>query len=117
MRDEILSRRQCEVGDWPTDWHSTNPGRGNPLSTPDAHAAPPGHSTGPYLRQGTLYAVEVCWLSGGAVTCRTYRVRAAGECQAARVGCRRARRMLRRRRVARVEAVGVEPIGRGDSHE
>ena len=117
MRDEILSRRQCEVGDWPTDWHSTNPGRGNPLSTPGAHAAPSGHGTGPHLRQGTLYAVEVCWLSGGAVTCRTYHVRAAGECQAARVGCRRARRMLRRRRVSRIEAVGVEPIGRGDGYE
>ena len=112
MRDEILSRWQCE----PADRRSTNPGRGNPLSTPDAHAAP-GHGTGPYLRQGTLYAVEVCWISGGAVTCRTYRVRAAGECQAARVGYRRARRMLRRRRVSRIEAVGVEPIGRGDGHE
>ena len=77
MRDEILSRWQYEVGDWPADRHSTNPCRGNPLSTPDAHATPPGHGTGPYLRQGTLYAVEVCWISDGAVTCRTYRVRAA----------------------------------------
>ena len=112
MRDEILSRWQCE----PADRHSTNPGRGNPLSTPDAHAAP-GHGTGPYLRQGTLYAVEVCWISGGAVTCRTYQVRAASEYRAARVGCRRAHRMLRRRRVSRIEAVGVEPIVQGDGHE
>ena len=117
MRDETLSRCQREVGDWPADKHSTNPGRGTPLSTPDAHAAPPGHGTSPYLRQGTLYAVEVCWISGGAVTCRTYRVRAVDECRAARIGCRRARRMLRRRRVARVEAVDVEPILQGDGHE
>ena len=117
MRDEILSQWQCEVGDWPADRHSTNPGRGNPLSTPDAHAAPSGHGTGPYLRQGTLYAVEVCWISGGAVTCRTYHVRATSEYRAARVGCRRAHRMLRRRRVSRIEAVGVEPIVQGDGHE
>jgi|GEM_PF-2748657 len=117
MRDEILSRWQCEVGDWPTDRHSTNPARGNPLSTPDGPAAPPGHGTDPYLRQGALYAVEVCWISGGAVTCRTYQVRAASEYRAARVGCRRARRMLRRRRVSRIEAVGVEPILQGDGHE
>ena len=117
MHDEILSRWQCEFGDWPADRHSTNPGRGNPLSMPDAHPAPPGHGTDPDLRQGALYAVEVCWISGGAVTCRTYQVRAASEYRAARVGCRRAHRMLRRRRVSRIEAVGVEPIVQGDGHE
>ena len=117
MRDEILSRWQCEFGDWPADRRSTNPGRENPLSTPNRTAAAPSQGTVPYLQTGILYAVEVCWISGGAVTCRTYRVRAAGECQAARVGCRRARRMLRRRRVSRIEAVGVEPILQGDGHE
>ena len=117
MRDEIFSRWQCEGGDWPADMHTTNPGRGNPLSTTSGPAVPAGHGTGPYLRQGTMYAVEVCWISGGAVTCRTYQVRAASEYRAARVGCRRARRMLRRRRVSRIEAVGVEPILPGDGHE
>jgi len=106
MRDHILSQR-----------HSTNPGRGNPLSTPDAHASPSVHGTGPCVRQASLYAVEVCWINSGAVTCRTYHVRAASECRAARIGCRRARRMLRRRRVSRIETVGVEPIDRGDGHE
>lgn len=117
MRDEILSRWQCDVGDWPADRHSTNPGRGNPLSTPDGPAAPPCHGTNMRTRCGILYAVEVCWLSGGTVTCRTYRVRAANECHAARVGRSQARKNLRRRRVTRIEAVDIEPIGRGDGHE
>jgi hypothetical protein len=72
MREEIISQWQREVDGSPADGHSTDAGRGNPLSTPDGPAAPPGHGAGPYLGWGTLYAVEVCWLSGGAVTCRTY---------------------------------------------
>ena len=117
MHDDILSRWRCEVDGPPTDGHSSGASRGNPLSTPDEPATPPSSRTGPYLRQENLYAVEVCWISDGAVTCRTYRVRAVNESRAARIGCRRARKVLRRRRVTRIEAVDVEPIGRGDGHE
>ena len=116
MRDEVLSRWRCEVDGSSTDGHSSGAGRGTRLSTPDEPATPPSNRKGPYRRQGTLYAVEVCWISNGAVTCRTYRVRAVNESRAARIGCRRARKVLRRRRVTRIEAVDVEPIGRGDGH-
>lgn len=117
MRDEILSRWQCEVDGSPADGPSTDAGRGNPLSTPEGPATPPGHGTGSYLRRGTLYAVEVCWIRDGMVICRTYRVRAVNECRAARIGCGRARRVLRGHRVTRIEAVDVEAIGREDGHE
>jgi hypothetical protein len=117
MRDEVLFRLRCEVDGLPTDGQSSGADRGAPLSTPNEPATPPSNRTGPYLRKGTLYAVEVCWISDGAVTCRTYRVRAVNESRAARIGCRRARKVLRRRRVTRIEAVDVEPIGRGDGHE
>ena len=87
MRDDILSRCRCEVHGSSTDGHSSGAGRGTPPSTPDEPATPPSNRKGPYLRQGTLYAVEVCWISDGAVTCRTYRVRAVNESRAARIGC------------------------------
>jgi hypothetical protein len=87
---------------------------GNPLSK-IADPAAPGNR--PPLCYGTLYAVEVCWISAGSVTCRTFRVRALDECRAARTGCARARRVLRGRRATRIEAVDVEPIGRGDGDE
>ena len=117
MRDDILSRWRCEADGSSTDGHSSGAGGGTPLCTPDEPATPPRSRTGPYRRQGTLYAVEVCWISDGAVTCRTYRVCAANESRAARIGCRWARRVLRRRRVTRIEAVDVEPIGWRDGHE
>ena len=106
MRDQSLSRWQCGLDGSAADALSTAPGRGKS-----------GLGNRPHLRQGTLYAVEVCWISGGVVTCRTYRVRALTDCRAARIGCGRARRTLRGRRVTRIEAVDVEPIARGDGHE
>lgn len=115
MRDQSLSRWQCGLDGSAADALSTGPDRGNPLSKTAGPAVPTG--TGPHLRPGTLYAVEVCWISGGTVTCRTFRVRALDECRAARIGCGRARRALRGRRVTRIEAVDVEPIARGDGHE
>jgi hypothetical protein len=117
MRDQTLSRWQCALDGSVADALSTGPGRGNPLSKIAGRAVPAGSGSGPYPRPGTLYAVEVCWISGGAVTCRTFRVRAPDECRAARIGCGRARRALRGRRATRIEAVDVEPIARGDGHE
>ena len=67
-------------------------------------------------RRRAFFAVEVCWISGGAVTCRTYQVRAANEDRAACLACRRAREALGER-FTRVEAVDIEQIPRGDGHE
>ena len=66
------------------------------------------------LRRGR-YAVEVCWLSEGTVTCRTYQVRATSEVQAARLACQCADKAMGSR-ISRIEAVDVEPLQRGDSH-
>lgn len=65
-------------------------------------------------RRGS-YAVEVCWISDGAVTCRTYQVRAANESRAARLA-RQCAGKASGTRVSRIEAVDVEPLQRGDSH-
>ena len=62
------------------------------------------------------YAVEVCWISDGAVTCRTYQVSAANEVCAARIACRNACASLSKR-ATRIEAVDIEQIQRGDGHE
>ena len=37
--------------------------------------------------RGGRYAVEVCWITDGVVTCRTYQVSAANEVRAARIAC------------------------------
>lgn len=117
MRDQTLFHWQCGLDGSAPDALRTGPDRGNPLSKTTAPAFVAGPGNRPHLRQGNLYAVEVCWISSGTVTCRTFRVRALDECRAARIGCGRARRTLRGRRVTRIEAVDVEPIGRGDGHE
>lgn len=72
-------------------------------------------STGQARRRG-LYAVEVCWISGDAVTCRTYQVCTTNEVRAARLACQRAGKDLGAR-VGRIEAVDVEDLQRGSGHE
>jgi len=63
-----------------------------------------------------VYAVEVCWISEGAVTCRTYQVRATNEARAARLACQCAGKALDKR-ATRIEAVDIEQIQSGDGHE
>ena len=62
-----------------------------------------------------IYAVEVCWISDGAVTCRTYQVRATSEARAARLACQCAGKAMDAR-VSRIEAVDVEPLQGGNNH-
>jgi hypothetical protein len=71
-------------------------------------------SSGQALRRGS-FAVEMCWLSDGVVTCRTYQVRATSEVQAARLACQCASKAMGSR-ISRIEAVDVEPLQRGDRH-
>ena len=71
--------------------------------------------TAPTTQDGR-YAVEVCWIADGVVTCRTYRVSATTEVRAARVACRKARHSLIER-ATRIEAVYIEQLQRGDGHE
>ena len=66
--------------------------------------------------RGNRYAVEVCWITDGVVTCRTYQVSAANEVRAARIACQSARKALDKR-ATRIEAVDIEQIPRGDGHE
>jgi hypothetical protein len=66
--------------------------------------------------RGGHYAVEVCWITDGVVTCRTYQVSAANEVRAARIACRSARDFLSQQ-ATRIEAVDIEQIPRGDGHE
>ena len=47
--------------------------------------------------RGNRYAVEVCWITDGVVTCRTYQVSAANEVRAARIACQSARDSLSQR--------------------
>ena len=60
--------------------------------------------------------MEVCWITDGVVTCRTYQVSAANEVRAARIACQCARESLSQR-ATRIEAVDIEQIPRGDGHE
>ena len=64
-------------------------------------------------RRRDFFAVEVCWISDGAVTCRTYPIRATDEARAARAACQRAGKDVGAR-VSRIEAVDVEPLPRGN---
>jgi len=66
--------------------------------------------------RGNRYAVEVCWITDGAVICRTYQVSAGNEVRAARIACQSARKALDKR-ATRIEAVDIEQIPRGDGHE
>ena len=66
--------------------------------------------------RGNRYAVEVCWITDGVVTCRTYQVSAANEVRAARIACQSARDFLSQQ-ATRIEAVDIEQIPRGDGHE
>ena len=72
-------------------------------------------SSGQARRRGR-YAVEVCWLSGGAVTCRTYQIRATNEARAVRLACQCAGKHTGTR-VSRIEAVDVEPLQWENGHE
>ena len=71
-------------------------------------------STGKLHRRG-IFAVEVCWISQGTVTCRTYQVRATSEARAARLACQCAGKAMGTR-VSRIEAVDVEPLQGGNDH-
>lgn len=63
-----------------------------------------------------FFAVEVCWVSDGAVICRTLRIRASDEARATRLACQCARERLGER-FTRIEAVDIEQLQQGDGHE